>query len=326
MLQTFSHANITRCRFRLNYASGEGGAISVATKSELRVFDSEFMMNRAKNGGSVAGYMGDSLIESCSFITENAYKDGGCIHLNAANVTVKQSNLSGCKSGRWGGSVYVFQHSTLRLETVMINNSYSTQASDAIYVASESELFMTDSVLTDSSYELSGRIWCMVNSRMYLDSVSISYCPSSSVHGCVSTRSCNFTMNNITITNTDHAITGLYSTMNVYNTFALNETVQFLYTRSSDVTVWNLNISGTRIKLHKSVAEFRHTMFVIQDEICPIEDVDLYNAYGSKITFKSVYLPHTANMSQSESRIVCKLPETVVHGNASGKTKVFDFI
>ena len=294
MLQTFSHVNITRCHFRLNHACGEGGAIYVATKSKLKVFNSEFMINRAKNGGSVAVFMGDSLIESCSFINENASKDGGCIHLNAANVTVKQSNLSRCKSGKWGGSVYVFQHSTLRLKTVMINNS--TQTTGAIYVTSESELFMTDSVLAGSGSELSGRIWCRVASRMYLDSVSISYCSSTSLYGCVFTYSCTFTMNNITITNTDHAITGRKSTMNIYNTLALNDTAAFLYAGSSDVTFWNLNVSGTRIKLYKSVAEFRHTMFMIQDEICPIED-----ASGSNITLKSVYFPHTANMSQSES-------------------------
>ena len=321
MLQTFSHANISRCHFRLNHASGEGGAIYVATKSELKVFGSEFMMNRAKNGGSVAVYLGDSLIESCSFITENASENGGCVHVKAANVTVKRSNLSRCKSGNFGGSVYVLQHSTLRLETVMINNS--TQTTGAIYVQSESELFMTDSVLTGS--ELSGGILCLATSRMYLDSVLISYCPSNSVYGCVFIYSCTFTMNNITITNTDHAITGYESTMNIYNTLALNDTVEFLYAAVSDVTLWNLNISGTRIKLEKSVAELRHTFFVIQDGICPVEDEDkIVGPDGNNITFKSVYLPHTANMSQSESRIVCKRPDTVVHGNASGTTKVFE--
>ena len=111
-------------------------------------------------------------------------------------------------------------------------------------------------------------------------------------------------MDNITITNTDHAITGLESTMNIYNTLALNDTAAFLYAYSSDVTLWNLNVSGTRIKLYESVAEFRHTIFVIQDELCPIEDKSYIS--GSNITFKSVYLPHTANITQSESRIVCK--------------------
>ena len=321
MLQTLSHANITRCRFRVNHASRDGGAIYVATKTELRLCDSEFTRNRAKNGGSVAVYMAYSLIESCSFTSENASKQGGCFYLNFANVIVKESNLSECKSGSDGGSVFVFEHSTLRLETVMINNSHSIGARDAIYVTSESELFMTDSALTGSGSELSGRIWCKVASRMYLDSVSISHCPPTRLHGCVFTHRCTCTMNNITITNTDHAITGEDSTMNIYNTLALNDTLAFLSTKSSDVTLWNLNIRGARIKLFKSVAEFRHTMFMIQEGICPIED-----EMKSNITFKSVYLPHTANMSQSESRIVCRLPETVVNGNTSGKTKVFEFI
>ena len=324
MLQTFSHAKITRCRFRLNHVSGDGGAIYAATKSELKLFDSEFMMNRAKNGGSIAVYLGDSLIELCSFITENASRDGGCIHLNAANVTVKQSNLSGCKSGNLGGSVYIFQHSTLRLETVMINNSYSTVKGGAIYVQSESEIFVVDSVLTNCSSGDIGGIRCFDTSRMYLESVSLSYCSSRSEYGCVGSIRCTLTMNNITITNTDHAITGDESTTNIYNTFALNDTVEFLYAQSSEVTLWNLNISGTRIKLYQSVAELRHTIFVIQDKICPIEDQAFTS--GSNITLKSVYLPHRANMSQSESRIVCKQPDTVVNGNTLGKKKVFEII
>ena len=128
MLQTLSHTNITRCHFRANHATGEGGAIYIATQNKLRVLDSEFRMNRANSGGSIAVYMGDSLIESCSFISESASEVGGCIQLKAANVTIKRSSLSGCKSGNHGGSVYMSQHSTLQLETVMIINSHSAQA------------------------------------------------------------------------------------------------------------------------------------------------------------------------------------------------------
>ena len=213
------------------------------------------------------------------------------------------------------------QHSTLRLETVIINNSSSTVKGGAIYTTSESEIFVVDSVLTNCSSGIAGGIRCYSTSRMYLESVSIGYCSSRSGSGCVDSVRCNFTMNNITITNTDHAIAGLFSTMNIYNTLALNDTAAFLYAGSSDVTFWNLNVSGTRIKLYKSIAEFRHTIFIIQDEICPIEDVS-----RSNITFKSVYLSHTANMSQSESQIVCKPPDTVVNGNTLGKKKVFEFI
>ena len=321
MLQTISHANITRCHFKLNHASGEGGAIYIATKSELRVFVSDFTMNRAKSGGSVAVYMGDSLIKSCSFISDNASEYGGCIHLKTANMTVKQSILSGCRSGYHGGSMCVFHHSTLRLETVVINNSYSTVYGGSIYVKSKVELFVIDSVLTNSSSGYFAGIGCYYTSRVYLDSALISYCHSNSQYACVDIFRCTLTMNNITITNTDHAIKGCYSTIKIFNTLSLNDTVKFLYAESSDLTLWNLNISGTRIKLYESVAEFRHTIFVIQNEICPIQDTS-----GSNITFKSVYLPHTANMSQSESRIVCKQPETVVNGNTSGKKKVFEFI
>ena len=317
MLGALSNANITRCRFRANHATREGGAIYVATKSELRLFNSEFRMNRAKNGGSVAVYTGYSLIESCSFLSEKASKDGGCIQLKAGNVTVKRSSFSGCKSGHRGGSVYVLQHSTLRLETVMINNSYSKVKGGAIYINSKSELLVTNSALTDCSSGYTAGIWCYDTSRMYLDSVSISYCSSHTGVGCVNGLRCTSMINNITITNTDHAIFGWESNITIYNTLALNDTLEFLTAHYSDVTLLNLNISGTRIVLEKCVAEFRHTIFMISDEICPIKDI----ISGSIITFKSVYVPQAANTRPSETGIVCKQPNTVVNGNTSGKTK-----
>ena len=256
--------------------------------------------------------MSDSLIESCSFTSSNASWKGGCIHLKAANVTMKQNQLSGCESDFRGGSVYLVQQSALRLENVMINDSYS-EYGGAIYVRSKSQLFLTDSVLTSSNAKKSGGIRCYHTGRVHLESLMISSCSSSIDYGCVSSAyQCNVTMDNITITDTDHAITVLESNINIFNSLALNDTMNLLIANSSDVTFWNLNISGTHIVLDESVAEFRHTLFMTPDAHCPIKDES-----GSNITLKSVYLPHTTRISQSESGIVCKGIRTVLHGNTS---------
>ena len=320
MLLTFSPVKITRCHFTSNYASGDGGAIYVATQSDLRVFDSEFMFNSAKNGGSVAVYMGDSLIESCSFTSGNASRDGGCIHLKAANVTMKQSNLSGCESNYQGGSVYVNQQTTLRLVTVVINDSYSGRFGGSIQVYFESVLFLINSTLIGRSSEKSRGIQCSTKSRVYLKSVLISSCSSSVKYGSVHSWKCNVTMDNITITDTEHAISAHYSNINILNSLAQNSMVDLLRAKLSTVTFWNLNISGARIELDKSVAEFRHTVFMTPNTRCPIRDKS-----GSNITLKSVYIPHTTNMTQSESGIVCKGPATVVQGNMSGKTIIVKY-
>ena len=156
MLRTLSAANITRCHFGSNYASGDGGAIYVATKSELRVFDSEFTLNAAEKGGSLAAYMSDSLIESCSFTSSNASQEGGCIHLKVANMTMNQSYLSGCESGIRGGSMYLVQQSSLRLEKMKINDSYSKTFAGTIFVDSNSELFVSDSVISGRSSNVEG--------------------------------------------------------------------------------------------------------------------------------------------------------------------------
>ena len=313
-LWTLSLANITRCHFTSNYASGDGGAIYVAARSELEIFNSEFTLNSAENGGSFAVFMSDSLIESCNFTSSNAFQDGGCIYLKAANVTMKQSNLSGCKSRYKGGSMYLVQQSTLQLDNVRINDSYS-RVGGAIYVHSKSELFMTRSVITRSSTEHHVGIRCQTTSRVYLESVLISSCPSSSQYGCVYSWKCNVTMDNITVTDTDYAITAYESTINIFNSLALNDTIKFVRAGSSDVTFWNMNISGAHIVLEESVAEFRHTIFMTPDKNCSIEDKS-----GSSIALKSAYIPHTVNRSQSEGRIVCNGSGTVIYGNTSGKT------
>ena len=305
MLHTLSSANITRCQFSSNHASGDGGAIYAAIKSELRVFYSKFTLNRAKRAGPIFVYMSDSLLEFCSFTSSKALEDGGCIHLKTANVTIKHSNLSRCRSQSHGISVYIFQQSTLRLENVII--------SGGLIVASlKSELFMTDSVLTGVSSDVFGGITCYRTSRVYLESVLITSCSLFKTYGCLSSYKCNVTLDYITIMDKDHAISAYHSNISIFNSLALNDTVDFLRAESSSVTLWNMNISG--IVLDESVADFRHTFFVTLDTHCPITDKS-----RSMITLRTVYVVHAANTSKSESGVVCKGPGTVIHGNTSGK-------
>ena len=245
-LWTLSAANITRCHFTSNYASGDGGAIYVATRSELEIFDSEFTLNAADNGGSVAAYMSDSLIESCSFTSSNASEDGGCIYLKVANVTMKQSNLSGCESTYQGVSMYLIQHSTLQLENVRINESYSREVCGAFCVLLNSELFVLDSAISGRSPNIGG-IGCYITSHVHLESVALISCSSSIYYGCVYISKCNVTMDNITFMETDYAITVRNSTViNIFNSLALNDTTIFLTADSSHVTFWNMNISNAR--------------------------------------------------------------------------------
>ena len=225
-LWTLSAANITRCHFTSNYASGDGGAIYVATRSELKIGDSEFILNSAENGGSFAAYMSDSLIESCSFTSSKASRDGGCIHLKAANVTMKHSTLSQCESYGSGGSMYLIQQTTLRIENVRINDSYFRRDCGAIHIGSNSDLFVSDSAMSGRSSNTGG-ICCDRTSSVHLESVALSSCSSSIGFGCVHSWKCNITIDNITFTDTDYAITVYESTINIFNSLALNDTTKF---------------------------------------------------------------------------------------------------
>ena len=142
---------------------------------------------------------------------------------------------------------------------------------------------------------------------MYLESVLINSCFSPGSSGCVCTHSCNVTMSNITLTGV--SIFAYDSTVSVYNALARNGTVRSFW---SCVSFWNLNISGTGIELDDSDAKFRHTLFVTQEETCPIKD------FGrSIISLKSVYV------TSQTKRAVCQGTRTVVYGSASGRTQFY---
>ena len=304
-------ANITRCHFIGNKASGDGGAIYVTMKSELNVYDSEFTMNTASSGGSMAVVMSKSLVESCEFASGNASEAGGCIALQAANGTVKQSQFSRCRSNS-GGTVAVTDQSTLLLDVVTIKESHSTSDGGALHVSYNSDLSARNSTVTDSGSEYGGGIVCSGRSLLYLESVFISSCSSRSFYsGCVHNYRCNVTMDNITITDASdtYAICADASTINIYNTLAQNDTEKFLWGSFSHASFWNFNMSRKSIGLWDSVAEFRHTLFIRQDETCLIRDV-----YRSTINLKSVYV------TGPKDGIVCEKPDTVVHGNVSGRT------
>ena len=123
-------------------------------------------------------------------------------------------------------------------------------------------------------------------------------------------------MDNIIITDASDtgAIFADDSTINIYNTLAQNDSEQFLWAGSSHVSFWNFNMNGTHIRLVKSVAEFRHTLFIRQDETCLIGLLDGLLDRRSTINLKSVYVTGPKN------GIVCEDPDTVVHGNVSGRT------
>ena len=268
-------------------------------------------------------HVSDCVIESSDFTSDNASHYGGCVSMIAANVTITRSNLSGCES-KDGGSVSIRQHSTLKLEEVTISHSSTTGSIDsmyfvrgyALYVGDNSDLFLKDSIMIGCHSDMSARgIYCS-GSRVYLESLLVSPCSSAEIFigGYVCSDHCTSTMDNVTFVDTNHAITAIESTINIYNSFVQNDVHYFF---SSHITFWNLKISDTRIKLFDSVAEFRHTTVVNSDHGCLVEAW-----FERSVELKSVYLIGPSNMSQSEDRIVCKERGVKVHGNVSGNPSV----
>ena len=305
-----SLARIVDCHFTANNASGRGGAIYVSVKSELKVRNSQFTLNRAKEGGSFAVLGADSFIESSNLTSDTALLGGGCISLKAANMIVKHSHFSGCRR-----SIIITQ-STLRLDTVTINDSYGTELGSALRVQANSDLFMKDSILTGCRFPGAKAITCSESSRMHLDSVLISNYSPGYFSGCVYSDGCNLTMDNITFAHWGYAMDARRSTIHIYNTVTLKDMKLFLDAESSHMTFWAFTTRDTYMFLKNSIAEFRHTLFIRQDKTCMIKD-----AWGdSTIKLKSVYVAGPTD------RLVCGEDggvvdnSTVVQGNVSGRT------
>ena len=287
-------------------------------KSKLKVYNSQFTHNTAKKGGSIAVFVSDSFIESCNLTSDTASLDGGCISLNAANMTVKHSHFSACRSED-ARSISITQ-SILRLEAVTISDSHGTEFRSALHVSVKSDLLVKDSVLTGYRSPDAGPITCSDSSRVYLDTVLISNYSSDSWSGCVDSSRCNLTIDNITFTHTDRAIKAYKSTVNIYNTVTLNDMELFLDASNSHVTFWAFTMRGTYIRLLDSVAEFRHTLFTRQDKTC------LMKAWNKNtIKLKSVYVtsPTDGLVCGWNGRVASKY--TVVQGHVSGRTYFFFF-
>ena len=284
-------------------------------KSELKVYNTQFAQNAAKEGGSIAVFVSDSFIESCNSTSDTASLDGGCISLNAAHMTVKHSHFSGCRSQ--DGRSIIITESNLRLEAVTINDSHGTQYASALHVSTNSDVYVKDSILTGCRIPRTTAIECYESSRVYLDSVLMSNY-SAGYFGCVESNRCNLTIDNITFTDTDYAISTYKSTVNIFNTVTLNDMKRFLYASNSNVTFWAFNMSGTHIELWESVTEFRHTLFTRQDETCLIGA-----RRKSTIQLKSVYV------AGPTERLVCgrnggEVDESaVVQGNFSGRNFLY---
>ena len=314
VLDTFSSGNITKCHFSFNDAIEDGGAIFVDVKSESKVSHSRFRMNRASSGGSVAIHKGDSLIESCQFTSDNASLSGGSISLNLGNVTIVQTGLFQCVSRR-GGCVSLFRHSRLILDSVTINDSHSLGNGAALHVSLHSDLLMKDSQITScSSKGSAGALDCSDTSRINMESGLISSCSSNFTSPTVRSEKCTLTIDKCSFEGVNNTISAKESNIDIYNTFALNDTGNFLLMlRSSNFTSWNLKLGYANIDVHNSAAQFRHS--VIQDENCTI-------TFGEKSTIilKSLYVSGQGNMSQSGEYMLCGRPESVVHGEISGRT------
>ena len=266
-------ASIVECHFRENSASGSGGAIYVSVKSELKAYHSHFTQNRAKEGGSVAVFTANSVIESCKLTSDTASLEGGCISLNAANMTVKHSQFPGCRS-----------LNPIIITASSIENIVSLEFGSALHIHANSDLLVKDSVLTAGLVSRIKAVTCS-DSSMHLDSVFISNYSLGRWSGCVYSRGCNLTMDNITFTDTDSAIDAYESTINIYNTVTMNNMNRFLWAVNSHVIFWALTIRGTYIGLQESVVEFRHTLYIRQNEICQI-----YSGGGNTIKLQSVYV------------------------------------
>ncbi len=86
------------CEFKNNSSKNfNGGAISNESSHNIKIVNTHFEDNRAKNGGAI-------LNEGCCYVRDSTFKDNSCvedgdgIHIKNGTATVKNSKFSGSKS------------------------------------------------------------------------------------------------------------------------------------------------------------------------------------------------------------------------------------
>lgn len=100
---------IDGAKFNDNLSTNFGGAISITAKSEVKITNSEFNRNSAKNGGAIH-HNGSSthklMIERVKFLNNTADSSGGALNLGfETDISECEFTGNGGYSTRWGGAI-----------------------------------------------------------------------------------------------------------------------------------------------------------------------------------------------------------------------------
>ena len=179
-------AYINDCVFEDNDCTKNGGAIYVARKAMLNVYESEFRKNTSSNteygggaiyftgsfgefanvtfvenasiynGGAIAVYSNSQVTISDLIANGNvANKYGGAVYVNGSTVNFVGESIFGENSANNGGANY-FTKSTVDAETLIFNKNTATNSGGALYVYT-STIFKVDSLIaTENKAEGSG--------------------------------------------------------------------------------------------------------------------------------------------------------------------------
>lgn len=138
------------CLFEKNYASLVGGALyllssSAAVVASGSIKNTTFKNNRAEYGGAfILADNGETEIDSCIFIENNANHSGGAVYMSASkglmHITLTNSHFENNTAGTNGGAMYCTSggNATFSGEignSVFNNNSDKTTASDLFFDA-----------------------------------------------------------------------------------------------------------------------------------------------------------------------------------------------
>ena len=277
-------ASLKKCIFKENSAIDKdgtsldmhGGAIYISRKSEVTIFDSDFISNSALNEGGAIYETGESYltINGSNFEKNTATmtsSNGGAISLHSSRLNVTDSNFNENTIAKNGGAIYISYTSSSTLESlvtlknVTFTKNNATNYGGAVYITGRStdnqNVKMFDCIFTSNTSEGNGGALYLTNDSIYLKNVDfIENCSNSTNYGGGAIYSTGglieFDTGNITSNTSSYNGAGLalYSSSQVVLNevkFEKNNSSNYggaLYVNKSEVSVYSSNFKENEAK------------------------------------------------------------------------------
>jgi len=148
-----THLRLEGIHFRNAHRSGGGGGVLRTERgSRVVIEDCRFSRSSSDQEGGALLVSNSSLLIAGSHFEENTAEYGGALAIvNGARATLRDTTLTQCSAGFFGGAIYVAEAAALILNRVLLSFNDATSDGGAVGATDRCTVNVTDSIIANNT-------------------------------------------------------------------------------------------------------------------------------------------------------------------------------